>query len=198
MAGTCQAKEDETEVVGPVCGNKICETGEESLCDDCRTCPVYPPIECDGNLIFSGEDANSCPLEPIRTSERTSCTTSSDCTAPLCGGVECVAGECKTTALEECKQTQCIDGEEKIIDCSSGDKIIYEVCSNGVWEKTNKECLFSEPANPDNNQEAGASEPAITISDIKVCTTKKDCGGDRERKASASQKGAVGGAPRAF
>ena len=197
MAGTCKAKEDEAEVVGPVCGNKICEEGENDVCDDCRTCTIYPPIECSGNLIFSGEDANSCPLEPVCINEKTSsCTANADCIAPLCGGVECVAGECKTTSLEECKQTQCIDGEEKIIDCSSGDKIISEACSNGVWEKTNKECLSSEPAvNPNDNQGAGAasssidsvtssnvnsgaSESVSIVSNQKVCNSKRDCGGD--------------------
>ncbi|MBI2045091.1 hypothetical protein HYT23_03460 [Candidatus Pacearchaeota archaeon] len=155
ISGVCQAKKEKEKEGQPICGNKICETGEEQTCyEDCR---IY-----------------YCPLEPVCIERKISCAVPADCEIPLCGAVDCVDGQCKTIALEECKQTQCIDGEEKRLDCSSGGKIISEICSNGLWKKTNKECSVSEQI----------QEPSELVAEVKqeVCEVKEDCGGNNACK----------------
>jgi hypothetical protein len=82
IANTCQLREEEKERES-VCGNHICEEGEKGICkEDCSICPTYPPLECDGKVIFSGEDENGCPLEPVCIEEKGLCEVTEDCEQP--------------------------------------------------------------------------------------------------------------------
>ena len=194
IANTCQAKLEINESVsGPVCGNNICEENE-NVCDyspnnetsklnntqcgpnycpeDCTSCIEHPPIECFGKVIFSGEDKKGCPLEPICISETVNfCNTSEECTQPLCGVVECIKessekeGICKTVDLKECEETKCVNGEEKLQLCDSGEKIISEICIDGLWKSTERKCeKIIEEINK--SEEKTGNE----------CVVKEDCG----------------------
>jgi hypothetical protein len=112
----CQAKEEIDENGKAVCGNHICEEGEENsvtqngTCqEDCtfEMCPVHDAIECSGKVIFEGEDENGCSLPPICIEEEKECFANEDCAQPSCGVAECVkeddVGICKITELTECE-----------------------------------------------------------------------------------------------
>jgi len=164
----CQAKE-KIEEVGPVCGNNICEVGEDAClssaveCEgdecsstsdcgvdycpnDCSVCIEHPAIECDGKVIFAGEDEIGCALPPICIDDEEICEVNEDCAQPLCGVAECLksdvdeTGFCVTTELKECLEAECFDGEEKKKKCDSGDTIISEVCIEGLWTDTDITC----------------------------------------------------------
>ncbi len=169
ISRTCQEKpqEDKPAEKRSVCRNKICEEGEAESCkQDCTTCPLYEPAECLGKLIFKGEDVNGCELEPICVKQDDSCKTTEDCDQPLCGKSECVLGACKITTLSPCSASKCVDGNKKIQVCTSGEKIITEICFNGVWKKTGAECVSSLTA---------PSE--VTIEPIRpgTCTSISEC-----------------------
>ncbi len=165
ISGMCQEKKVQTDkVVGPICGNNVCEEGEQGNCTDtisegCQagTCPSdcgiectqYPPLECNGEVTFSGYDQYGCPLEPICVEKKETCSTNLDCTKPLCGVTVCEkeegksTGVCKITQVEQCSQPKCIDGEKKV--CDNIDKeIITEICKLGVWEKTGEQCSLDQ------------------------------------------------------
>jgi hypothetical protein len=178
IAGTCQIKEEIIKPKGPICGNHICEQGEEicssSLIDcnisendtecsatadcgpiycpeDCVLCPEHPPIECSGKVIFSGQDENGCPLEPICIPEVEFCDTTENCIQPLCGEVECIRdepedeyGKCGVVELKECNETECVDGDKKIERCTTGEEIVKAICVNGLWEPTGIGCEGGE------------------------------------------------------
>jgi hypothetical protein len=141
----CQAKQEieEPEKNISICGNHICETNEtiDNCAEDCSICPEYPPLNCTGRVIFSGEDEKGCSLEPVCVEEdKQLCETNDDCNQPLCGVVECIrfepedeVGICKTTKLAECNQTQCIDGDKIIENCPSGQEIVSAICMEGIW-----------------------------------------------------------------
>ncbi len=169
IAGSCQEKKEEVISSGPVCGNNICETGENvcspsvdcegdecfgtadcgiAYCpNDCSICEEHPSIECDGRVVFGGEDVNGCPLPPVCISEEEVCQVTEDCIQPLCGLAECIKensrgefGICKTTELRECLEADCKDRDEKKKECDSGEIIISEVCSGGMWRSTGLYC----------------------------------------------------------
>lgn len=172
----CQEKK-EIEIEKPVCGNGICEPQERGSCDqDCKICPEYPAIECSGKVIFSGEDENKCPLKPVCLEEKESCNSDTDCQQPLCGKAQCVENKCKVTGLEECKTEECIEGEEKLKECSSEEKIVTEKCINGLWQKTNIECENKEPI----KEEIADKEVKEDIEEKRgeECNTKADCNGE--------------------
>lgn len=145
ITGECKLKE---EIVGKeeaVCGNHVCELGEEKTCNrDCLQCKSYEALECSGNVIFKGKDENECPLEPICLNETDYCYADNDCTQPLCGRAECIENKCKVTTLNECREPECIDGDEKIQNCESGEKIVVEKCIEGIWRNTGTECKKAE------------------------------------------------------
>ena len=135
----CQLKEEIIEKKEAVCGNHICEENETENCaEDCSICPAHAPINCAGKVIFKGEDENGCPLEPVCLEEE-ACQINEDCKF-LCGEGECVEGTCKLIKLKECKEAECVDGDEKIQNCDSGEKIVAEKCIEGIWIKTGLEC----------------------------------------------------------
>jgi len=147
--------------VSPVCGNDICEEGEENICKkigldeiceqgtcpkDCGVvCPVYEAIECSGNVIFKGEDENGCSLEPICIENEEGCLNDLDCEQPLCGKSKCIIaegeqrGSCELVELEECSQPECVDGEKKICE-NLKTEIITEICELGKWTRTGEIC----------------------------------------------------------
>ena len=171
IAGTCQAKEKTIKEKTSICGNHICEENEEEVCkEDCTICVEHPPIECTGNVIFSGKDENNCPLKPICLVEKLSCNTNEECINPLCGDTACINGICEVTKLTECKKSECIDGEEKIQNCESGKEIIKEKCIGGLWKETGVECEIS------------ASEIKEKIKEVfgEECTIKSDCGNEND------------------
>ncbi|MEK6926264.1 MAG: hypothetical protein AABW50_03215 [Nanoarchaeota archaeon] len=149
IAGSCQEREEiVVERNESVCGNHICEEGEFSsanlsqglLCpEDCSICPQYEPIECSGKIIFSGKDLNGCPLEPICLNETESCISDEDCLDPLCGDSSCVEGACQVVSLEECREPECVDGQERIIHCQEQD-LFAGICVGGLWQETGLEC----------------------------------------------------------
>jgi len=121
------------------------EEGKSLFCpQDCVQCPVYDAIECSGDVIFSGEDKNGCPLEPICLEEEKSCEADSDCKNPLCGISACIEESCKVVELTECREQECLDGEERIQHCESGEEIVVEKCIESLWESTRLECRTSE------------------------------------------------------
>ena len=169
IGGERKPKEETIEKKEAVCGNHICEIGEngesiENLTDgeiekwknesgycpqDCSICPEHNPIECKEfeKAIFMGEDENGCPLSPICI-EEDSCQTDNDCKF-RCGIGKCIFedgneigdnGKCVLAELSECKEAECIDGDEKIQNCDSGGHLIVEICEDGYWKDTGLEC----------------------------------------------------------
>ncbi|MFH1522177.1 MAG: hypothetical protein ABIF18_04435 [archaeon] len=156
IQGTCQAREKINDSkLWSVCGNHICEIGEEDTetqngtCQkDCtfETCPKYDAIECSGKVIFGGEDEDGCSLSPICIEEEKECETTEDCAQPSCGVAECVkerletdTGICKITELIECEM-KCESWEQEINICSDGKKIVARTCEDGQWRETGTMC----------------------------------------------------------
>ena len=170
IAGSCQEKEEDPISSQPICGNNICEEGEnvcessEIICEgeecpevnecginycpgDCSICEIHPQIECSGRVLFGGEDENRCPLPPICLIEEEQCTINEDCSQPLCGITECVKensedefGVCEVSDLKECRNSDCIEGDERKKECSSGETIISSICVGGLWKDTGVPC----------------------------------------------------------
>ncbi len=166
IAKTCQMREEDEEKKA-VCGNHICE--ENEICaEDCSICLTYPALECEGKVIFSGEDKNGCPLEPVCIEEKEFCETTEDCGQPLCGKSECQEGRCTITELDECEEAECIDGDEKTQTCSSGEKKVIEICESGSWISTGvQECSEVEEVEED---EVVGNE----------CEVRTDCGNQND------------------
>ncbi len=145
IAGTCQAREEVIEKREIVCGNHICEENEtESCSEDCSICERHDAVNCSGNVIFGGRDEKGCSLKPICIEENTTCVTTDDCLQPLCGRAECVDLVCKTIEISECRETECIDGEERIKNCDNGDSVVFDKCIEGLWRNTGMECEVEE------------------------------------------------------
>ncbi len=171
ISGSCQAKEEIVKEKVAICGNHICEEKEQETCaGDCAACFEYNPLKCSGNVIFSGEDDKGCPLEPICLAEQQSCNTNDDCTNPLCGASSCIEGICQVTELTECKEPECVDGQEKIQDCESGEKLVTEKCIESLWIKTDLACEVPKPK---------IEEPVEEITK-EECVVKSDCGNDND------------------
>ncbi len=167
----CQARELE-KPTETICGNHICEEGEEKTCvEDCAICFEHAAIECEGNVIFSGKDERGCPLNPICIEETMTCEIDDDCQNPLCGNAECVDSLCQVTELEECKEAECEEGQEKIKQCGT-EELVSAICINGLWNKISIDC--------------GGLEKEI-IEEIVVeeivggeCVARSDCGGEND------------------
>ncbi len=142
IMSTCQAKEEIIEVTEVVCGNHICEEGEtnESCAQDCQVCTPYEPLNCSGRIMFSGSDENGCPLEPICLAENESCQVNEDCVQPLCGNAQCIEGRCEIGNLTECRDPECIDGQEKVQNCENGEQLLVEKCIESLWRTTELSC----------------------------------------------------------
>src|SRR3989344_4943470 len=165
-AGICHPKTEQVQEVSSVCGNYICEEGEESSCaQDCFTCPIYPPLDCSGEVISKGTDSNGCSLESVCIPKTDLCASSSSCEQPLCGTAECIEGACQTTSIGECRQLKCVEAEEKAQRCSNGDSITTEICSNGAWKLTGAAC------------EVSISSPEIIVAEptSSVCKVSESC-----------------------
>src|SRR3989338_1606741 len=172
IASECKAKEEISEEREAVCGNHICENGEQENCaEDCSVCQEFSPLECTGVLMFSGRNESGCPLPPICLAENSSCVHNEDCLQPLCGRSECVSGTCQLFALEECREAECIDGQDKIINCNSGEQIISEKCIDGMWRAIQANCRLGE-----NMTEEVVETPLIR----EDCVVKADCGGEND------------------
>ncbi len=173
IRGTCQFREEIVKEINlSICGNHVCESGEMESCkEDCSICQVYPPLECSGRVIFSGNDENGCPLEPVCLNELDSCTLETDCVPPLCGKAECVEGKCQTTTLEECREAECHDGENKVVKCETGEQITTDTCVEGIWRQTNVQCSTESGETGEETIETGT--PVVGTQ----CTVREDCGG---------------------
>ncbi|MEK6925826.1 MAG: hypothetical protein AABW50_00965 [Nanoarchaeota archaeon] len=180
-------KETKTEVRN-TCGNKICEENEtESCSSDCQTCSLYPEIECSGEVISKGEDQNGCVLEPICIEKTTKCTEDSDCSQPLCGKSQCVLGECKTTSLNQCGEQKCINGEQMKQKCASGETIVFETCSKGIWRPTGTNC-----AQGANEAEASENhEKSISCKVSEDCSPGYSCSSNQCRWIPIKKVGAA-------
>ncbi len=142
ISGSCQVKEEIVENQLAICGNHICEEGENLNCmEDCAICPIHESIDCSGYIIFMGTDSNNCPLKPICIEEtEDNCEDDSDCLQPLCGEAQCVEYKCKTSNLEECQEPECTPGDKKFEKCENGEKIIVEFCIDSLWRDTGFGC----------------------------------------------------------
>jgi len=171
ISGSCQQKEEIVKEKIVICGNNICEENEQETCaEDCAICFEHKPVECSGNVIFSGENEKGCPLEPICLAGQESCNTDDDCINPLCGSASCKEGICQVAELTECKEPECIDGQEKIQNCESGEKLIIEKCIEGLWIKTDIACEIPSPETNEPIEEIPKEE----------CVVKSDCGNDND------------------
>ena len=172
ISGECKLKDETIEEKKIICGNNICESGEEQNCSqDCAKCKGYEAIECFGKVIFKGKDENGCSLEPICLNETVSCNVNDECVQPLCGKAECMENKCELIKLDECKEAECIDGEEKILNCEEGN-IVNEKCIDGLWRKTNIECQISLAVDETKTDEIIIEEQIIE----NECNVKEDCG----------------------
>ncbi len=158
-----------------VCGNHNCESGEnsENCPEDCSVCDTKTIIECSegSKAIYSGKDKFGCPLNPVCIDKEEKCETKEDCKDPLCGEADCVDSVCKIVKLDECKDKECIDGNEKMRKCPNGDEIIDSVCENGLWINIDLACIDgSEGEEIDEEKEIVGDE----------CETKAECGGNND------------------
>lgn len=175
IQGTCQLKEEIIEIKEAACGNHICEGNETESCKkDCVQCIAYEAINCSGRVIFRGHDENNCPLEPICLEENNSCQVSSDCIQPLCGRAECAENTCQIITLEECRESECADGEEKRMNCNNGARIISETCVDGVWRDTGIDCAVEVIGGNETREERKdiIEEPTAG----NECQAREDCG----------------------
>ena len=146
------------------CNKGVCEARKEE-----RKCPTsFGNISCDGKVVFKGKDNNGCPFEPLCLPKGETCAQNSDCAQPLCGSSECIAGICTVNNLSECRQKECVDGDQKTQQCIAGD-VTIEICQESVWRKTNASCLqnASEQIRNDTEEFLG-----------NECSAKQDCSGD--------------------
>lgn len=159
------------EVQQPMCGNNKCEVGEETSCAaDCRQCPRFQAIQCQGTALFKGKDSNGCELAPICIKENNVCTVDADCQQPLCGTASCQQGTCTTTAITECKQEACTIGEQQVQKCNTGAEIITDICEQGSWKSTGEKC---EQASKESEKQAGTFLGG-------ACLSRQDCGGSND------------------
>jgi len=169
IEGSCQVREEDLVVPEAVCGDNECEEGEEVTCfEDCQVCPEYEAIKCEGIVLFSGKNENGCDLEPVCIEQNNSCSEDFDCAQPLCGSASCIDGECKIEELALCAEPDCVEGEQNLMSCENGDKIVSDICVEGMWEDTGIECEGEE------EEEYSCEENKLYLGDELV----KECGED--------------------
>ncbi len=184
IEGACQPKEEIVKVIA--CGNNICEENEQETCaSDCAICVQHEALACDGTAIFSGQDANSCPLAPLCLTEVVSCEADDDCVDPLCGDSSCVEGTCQLLQLTECREAECVDGEERNQNCASGEIIVADKCIEGIWRATGVECQIAQEETTET--EAGETpETEVETEEIaeeivgNACSVRSDCGNEND------------------
>jgi len=181
IASTCQQREEVVSVEVVACGNNVCEEGEAdsvlgigTCAADCVQCSVFEPLACDGNVVFSGQDAQGCPLEPVCIEETFVCTADVDCRQPLCGTSSCVEGLCQTTVLDECRVEECAAGEKRRQMCGDGNIITDSVCEAGVWIETGVVCASGVPG----EEVQKIEEEQELLGD--ACVMRSDCGGEHD------------------
>jgi len=147
IEGECKAKEEIKEVIRNV--SVICQ--------------ALPSVNCSegSKAFFSRYDNTNCPIETSCLKETDSCNVNEDCIQPACGIAECRENKCEVTQLTECRELECIEGDERI--CESDGRIV-EICNNGFWEKTG-EC---EQTPEIRNETIVGNE----------CLSASDCGND--------------------
>ncbi|MFH1307670.1 MAG: hypothetical protein ABIH72_02355 [archaeon] len=185
IQGICQVGEEIVQIQEAICGNHVCEGNESESClEDCSSCMVYEAVECNGRVIFSGEDENGCPLEPICIEENQTCSSNEDCNQPLCGVAECVEGGCKTVQISGCEEAQCNSGQEKRQNCQGGEEVISEICDEGVWRETGASCsVILGSGEGGEGGEAGQEIEERIVSEPEVsheCYVRDDCGGEND------------------
>jgi hypothetical protein len=144
----CKAREEIQEVVRNV----------STLCQE------LPVIQCEeGNKAFFSKYDNegNCPLETSCLKDTETCSTNEECIQPACGIAECINNKCEVTELTECREQECLDGEEKLCELTGN---VVELCKNGFWQKTG-EC----------SQLAEIREEVAVANE---CLVASDCGGD--------------------
>ncbi len=157
-----ETKESEVDLY---CIEKECKEREEiqeAVRNISMVCLELPAIECEegSRVFFSRYDNNTnCPIETSCLKETESCTVNEDCNQPACGTAECIENKCEVTGLAECRELECLEGDEKI--CESDGRIV-EICNNGFWEKTG-EC----------QQESEIIDEIIVGNE---CVSADDCG----------------------
>ena len=177
----CKPKEQINVTQNIVCGNHICE-GNESLenCSDCTGCSVYNATECSGKLIFKGKDEKGCNLEPVCLEENLSCTLDEDCIQPLCGVARCIEGSCTTESLQDCKEKECEDWQNKVKKCDSGDELIISICEQNIWKETGINCEIGENKTEEIVENKTEEKEEVIEQEVKgdECVVKDDCGNE--------------------
>ncbi|MFH1237895.1 MAG: hypothetical protein V1491_00450 [archaeon] len=186
ISGICQLRENMEKEKWSVCGNHICEDGENESCSkDCSNCKGWDAIECSGNVIFSGEDLNGCPLEPICIEEVESCESNDDCPRPLCGKTDCVENKCLVIELAECQEAECVDGQKKSKRCESGETVFDSICLDGMWREIDVSCSGGVSLICEGDCEIeGCADGVCTGGGVVIedeirtgCEVREDCGG---------------------
>ncbi len=176
------------------CIEKECKAREEIqefVSNVSNVCPELAPIECsEGSRVFFSryDNITNCPIETSCLQETESCNVSEDCKQPACGTAECIENKCEVTGLAECRELECIDGEERI--CEKDGKIV-EICNSGFWEKTGEcegeseirnetiignECLTASDCPTDNICNNGICQilPRVIITPLKEAPPKEN------------------------
>ena len=109
IAGSCSAKNEKVEV----------EFNNTFVCE------VLEAIECsEGSKIFFSkyDNVTNCPIEASCLEEEKTCQVNEDCKQPACGISECVENKCQLTTLTECRESECVDGEQEV--CTSDGSVV--------------------------------------------------------------------------
>jgi hypothetical protein len=141
--------------------------------ENASNCKTYPKIECDGDVIIKGKDANGCPLEPICMPKNYPCAIDSDCAQPLCGKSQCVNGQCSFNGLGECKQSECNDGDKDYMRCVSGEVLVRKLCTDGRWKETGQQCISGVAS--EEQQSVTSEEVNTGCNSIADCNTGEVC-----------------------
>jgi hypothetical protein len=160
---------NETREVDYYCIEKTCKPKDETVevvieKNETFTCNELPAIECaeGSKAYFSKYDSQTnCPLETSCFKEDETCEIAEDCTQPACGKAECIENKCQVTQLTECKEIECLAGEEKICE---KDNSVVALCIEGFWKETG-ECTET---------------PEVKEEEVvgNQCTSASDCGKD--------------------
>jgi len=132
------------------CIEKVCKAREEIreiVRNVSAACLELSPIECsEGSRVFFSryDNETNCPIETSCLEETESCKANEDCRQPACGIAECIENKCEVTGLAECKELECVDGDERICEV---DGRIVEICSDGFWEETGECSVEAEIRN---------------------------------------------------